>query len=452
MASVWPTSIDTFANPIYLKVDGEDIVKASHVVDLQDAVVAIEEVVAGAGKPLNFASNRFIADDSSFKSVVEALDSEAGSIRDDFTAHKAFVLPTDPVQHHSNVIEVTSIGNLSSVNVQNALQEHQSDIDAIMSGGTVDGANLDNRYVNLSGSQTMQGPLAITESLSVNGAVILGDDISDTVTISGELTAVGVASVNDSLTVGSNILLQAGSKIAEQGATNASYLLFDTDKLELYSHKDFIVRIDADDATDGLSEDAKFSIYNGLGAEVFSVDETGDLTIGGNATSNEWSSLTKLNIGASSSLEIYDNKADFDSDEYHIQLDKNDTSATARLYVTMDGDTGNNLASPDLLLNLDESATLVTGVHKLRSGIQETGYFGMRTFSDNAGGVFYGQGVNFKTQLTNSPSSITLTVDENVNASNISVVHMNEYGFFYEFDSVAVGAVKVRGTYTTVGN
>ena len=95
---------------------------------------------------------------------------------------------------------------------------------------------------------------------------------------------------------------------------------------------------------------------------------------------------------------------------------------------------------------------MITDVHELRSGVQETGYFGLQTYSANAGGVFYGQGVNFKTKMANIPASITLTVDENVNAQNISVTHINEYGFFWECDSVAVGALKVRGTYETLGN
>ena len=142
-----------------------------------------------------------------------------------------------------------------------------------------------------------------------------------------------------------------------------------------------------------------------------------------------------------------------DSDELHVQLDRTDSYATGRFFVTMDGDTGANLASADLLMNLDETSTLVTGIHKLKSGIQETGYFGLRVQSDNAGGVFHGAGVNFKHELTNAPSSVTLTPDAgSMNYSNLSVTDMNQYGFFFEFDTPAVGAAKVFGTYTTVGN
>ena len=247
-----------------------------------------------------------------------------------------------------------------------------------------------------------------------------------------------------------DMLVSLGSKIAESGAPNASYIAFESDKLEFYSHKDFIFKLDSDDATDALSQVGEFVVKDGLDATIFTLLESGDLTVATSVASPSLQGTTSVTVGAD--LVATNNKFDLGSDTLHIQLDKTNTQAASRFVITQDGDTAVSLASPDLLLNLDHNANLVTGRHILRSGINEVGYFGMQTYSDNAGGVFYGNGVNFKHELTNSPSSVTLTVDENVNAQNISVTNITKYGFFWEFDSVAVGAVKVRGTYETVGN
>jgi len=450
MASIFPSGIDTFTNPVYTKIDGEDVVSAAHVNDLQDAIRALQEVLAGAGLTLDMDSNNFIADDSSFKVMVEALDTAIGTISSSLTDHISYVLVTDPVQHHANVVEVTAIGNLASDRVQTALVEHQADIDSIMSGGLVEGVTLDDRYVELAGAQSMQGPLTVTTDLLINGDTTLGDALGDTTTVIDAMTVGGTLGVTGILTTTDDTLVQVGKKIAEQGETDASYIMFGADKLEFYSHKDFVFRLDADDATDGNSDAGVFEVRNGLDALVLSFDEAGDVVSVGDVTAVNLVASTQVSVGTA---DLTDAKLDLDSDELHIQLDRADGSAAGRFFVTMDGDTGANLASADLLMNLDETSTLVTGLHVLKSGVQETGYFGQRVISDNAGGVFFGAGVNFKHQLTNSPSSVTLTPDAgSLNYSNLSVVDMNQYGFFFEYDSVAVGAAKVFGTYTTVGN
>lgn len=452
MASIFPSGIDTFANPVYTKINDEDVVSAAHVNDLQDAVRAVQEVLAGAGKVLDMASNNFVADDTSFKVMIEALDDALGTMDTDFSDHKDLVLVTDPAQHHANVISVTAVGNLSSTRVQTALQEHQADINAIMSGNTVEGVTLDDRYVNKSGAQTVQGPVTVTLGLDVEGNVTLGDDLGDTVAIAGDLSVAGASSFTEDVLFSNNILVEPGQKIAENGDINSSYVLFETDKLEFYSHKDFIFRLDADDATDALSQAGEFIIKNGLNTNVFVLNEDGDL-VTTTISADSLSLATGLSLGALDELEISEDSLSIDAEKFHIQLDKNDTDAAARFVVTMDGDTGNNLASADLLLNIDQNSMLTTGIHRLKSGVQETGYFGLRVLSGSAGGVFFGAGVNFKHQLTNSPSSVTLTPDgTSTNYSNLSVVDMNQYGFFFEFDTPAAAAAKVFGTYVTVGN
>jgi hypothetical protein len=449
MASFFPSSIDNFANPVYTKVDGIDVVQAAHVNDAQDAIRAIQETLI-TGKTINYNSNYFIADNTSFKLCIETLDDNLGILDQDFSNHRSFSLVTDPTQHHANVIEVTSIGNLASNRVQLALQEHQSDIDNIMSGGFVEGVSLDDRYVNLAGAQTMQGPLTITEGLAVNGSAVLGDNISDSHIVNGDVAISGAVEVDLALTLNANMLMQVGQKIAEEAAPNAQYISMGADVMEFASHRDFNFKLDADDTTDGVSQNASFTIVDGLNNPVMTISEDGTASLSQELSLVDLAASNRVRVG--DELDITQNKLDVKSEILHVQLDKENAAATARFVVTMDGDTGSSLSSADLLLNLDESATLVTGRHVLKSGVQETGYFGVQTYSDNAGGVFFGQGVNFKSEMTNQPSSITLTVDENVNAQNISVTDVTKYGFFYEFDSVAVGAVKVRGTYDTVGN
>jgi hypothetical protein len=449
MASNFPTSIDTFTNPVYTKINGEDVVSASHINDLQDAVRAVQEVLCGAGKTLDLSSNNFVADDSSFRAMVVALDDAAGQLSNSFIEHKNYVIVTDPSQHHANVIEVTPIANLSSTRVQVALQEHQADIDAIMSGNTVEGITLDNRYVKKTAAQSMQGPLTVTTDLIINGNATLGNALGDLVTIAGDLTIAGDTILAGETQISGDLLIAVGQKIAEDGAVNSSYILFGSDKLELYSHKDIILRLDADDATDGLSQAGQFLISNGLNSTVFSVNESG-ATVAGSLSCSD---LTTTGTVSSGNMIVSDTKLDIASQNMQIQLDKNNVSGTARFFVTMNGDTGSNLASANMLMNIDENSVLTTGIHKLKSGVQETGYFGLRVLSTNAGGVFFGAGVNFKHQLTNSPSSITLTPRAgSTNYSNLSVVDITQHGFFFEFDTPATGPAKILGTYTTIGN
>lgn len=450
MASNFPTSIDNFANPVYTKVDGIDVVQAAHVNDLQDAMRAVEETLI-TGRIINFTSNRYIADNTSFKLCIETLDDATGAVSDALDDHKNNALASDPVEHHANVIAIDPIGNLSSDRVQPAIYELQGDIDNLLGVGSLGpAASLDSRYVSKSGADTMQGPLTITEDLTVSGDTTFGSAPADTHTFNGTVNITGQVNQTGDLAITGDILVPVSHKVAETADPTASYILFETDRLEFGSHKDFIFKLDADDTTDALADAGEFRITDGLGAVVFTVTEAGNLNVLSQITSEILEASSLVSIGDDTTLT--DNKFDLKSNLLHIQLDKANTLATARFVVTQDGDTASSLSSPDLLLDLDHTATLRTGKHILKSGVQETGYFGLLDYSVNAGGVFYGYGVNFKSELTNPPSSVVLTVDENINASNITVTNITKYGFFVQCDSVAVGAVKIRGTYSTIGN
>jgi len=447
MASTFPTNIDAFANPVYTKVDGVDVVSAAHVNDLQSAVIAVQETLAGAGRPLDMASNNFIADNTSFKLMVESLDQALGNVTQNLADHKA---ATAGVEHYADVIYVTPLQNLTSSNVQAAFLEHQSDIDRIMTGGFVNGVSLDDRYVVKVGQQEMEGPLEITKSLTVGGNCTLGNEVTDTVLIAGQLTvsdefnAISRSNFND------DVIIEINKKIASKLNETAEYILFANDKMEFCSYKDFIFNLDADDTTDGAAQVGNFIINNGTNIEVFRIDEDGNLSLLGDINGHTLNVSNDFHID---DLEIIRNKIDFGSNVCHIQLDKDQNETNERFFITKDNNTGDNLASVDLLLNIDSSSTLTTGIHILKSGIEETGYFGLKVLSDNANNAYYGAGINFKHELTNVPSSITLTLNSNsINYDDLQVTDITKYGFFFEFKTPQVGAASVFGTYTTVGN
>ena len=158
---------------------------------------------------------------------------------------------------------------------------------------------------------------------------------------------------------------------------------------------------------------------------------------------------TKLYDSVSS---LSENGIDTSASSFLVKLDNGDSSSESSFTITKNNDSGDNEVSTSLLFKIDEDARLLTGNHELKSGVQEEGYFGLTTYSNNAGGIFYGAGVNFKTKMANTPSSITLSIDEESNISNLSVTHVDEYGFFFVFDTPEVGSASVRGHYITVGN
>jgi hypothetical protein len=438
MASLFPSQIDTFANPLTVKTDGEDVVKAQHVNDLQDSVIAAQTFLNGNSVIFNYGSNFYIADNTSIRTVVEVLDDELNRVEVD--------LQTLTAAHFAEFIPIDPFGNMTSGNVQEAVYELQADIDNILGVGSITPTStLDYRFVNTSGADTMQGPLTVQDSIIVEGPTTLGSLVGDAHNWTGNFNITGdVNHIGDTQITG-DVYLATGNRIADVTDPASSYILFESDRFEFYSFKDFQFRLDSDS-----NESGQFVIKNGLDQDVMRVDETGAM----------WSllSLSTETISASNSLwinsatEITEDKIDIAQSSLHIQLDKDGLATGERFTVTKNGDTGANLASSNLLLDVDEDAVLTSGINRLKSGVQETGYLGFRTYSPNAGGVFFGYAVNFKSEMTNSPAGVNLTIDENINAQNISVTGITKYGFFVEFDSVAVGEVKIRGTYTTLGN
>ena len=453
MASNFPNSIDSFVNPSYTKVNGVDYVKAEHVNDLQDATRNIEIVIAGAGLSMSLASNHYIPAASSIKTSLEILDGALKDRQTAFEEHLSFVMPTDPFQHHSNVIQVTAIGNLNSTRGQQAFEELQNDIDNIMSGGYVEGNTLDNRYILQSGSAVVTGTLSVQGAFAALANVQLGSSVSNTVIISGDTTIGRDLLVSGQLEVGQNIVMPNTSKIGAKDSFEYTNLSFLSNGIYLKSINDIIFTLDSEDAIDGLSANSKFQILNGVSSPVLTLDETGLLSVLSSIASSSCELTNSLVLGTSVQSVFEHNKIDVQSGTYTLRLDSDNNEGTSELIVTKDGDFGTLDTSTNIILKADQNQ-IITGNSILKRNVQEVGYFGMKFHSDNAGGKFQGYGVNFKSKMITTPSSVTLSIDplKSSNYNNVSITDITQYGFFVQCDSLTIGHVEIKGTYTTIGN
>lgn len=90
----------------------------------------------------------------------------------------------------------------------------------------------------------------------------------------------------------------------------------------------------------------------------------------------------------------------------------------------------------------------------LTSGFQETGYCGASFEVGGSVASAVGPTVNFKTVMTNAPTSITLgTPIENSGASSPGAADITIYGFWLTWTATAINSLsRYTNTYTTVGN
>lgn len=87
----------------------------------------------------------------------------------------------------------------------------------------------------------------------------------------------------------------------------------------------------------------------------------------------------------------------------------------------------------------------------LNSGSQETGQTGLIASNASAGGLV-ALVQNFKTVMTNTPTSITLNVANQTNNSVPSGSEITKYGFTLAWTATIAGATSWRGQYVTAGN
>jgi hypothetical protein len=403
---------------------------------------------------MNINSNFYLPETSSIKSSLEILDGALKLRQNAFESHLSLVMPTDPFQHHSNVVQVTAIGNLSSTRVQSALEELQNDIDQIMAGGYVEGFTLDDRYILKAGPATITGTLGVQQNFTALQNANLGSSLSNVVTISGSTIIGKDLTIAQNVEIGGNVTLPNTSKIGAKDFFEYTNIAFLSTGMVLNSFKDFVFNLDSDDATDGAATISKFEIRNGIGSPVFSVNEDGEVLILSRIAASFSELDSHLVVGSSIQTRLEQNKLEVQNPTFTIKLDSdsNDSSSSSFI-VTKDGDTGLVNNSTNLLLKVSESE-MISGNHTLKRGVPETGYFGMKFYSDNAGGKFHGIGVNFKSKMLTVPSSVSLSIDptKSSNYNNAAITDLNEYGFFIECDALTVGHVELKGTYTTIGN
>lgn len=453
MASNFPNTVDSFINPQYTKVNGVDYVKAEHINDIQDALRNVQLSIIGNGVSLNIASNNYIPVNAAVKTAIEIFDAEIKNREEEFLNHRDSVLATDAFQHHSNVVRVTPIGNLSSERLQTALEELQADIDAIMAGGYVESISLDDRYILKGGPAIVTGTMEVMQDFKANSHVTLGSTGSHTTTITGSLNVGNGAVIVGDAEIRGNLVIPTTSKIGASGNTEYTNIMFAPDKVTIKSQKDIEFVIDSDDATDGLSQVAALRVKDGSNSEIFSLTEGGYLTVSTKVLSSLLEASSHLSVGGSQKTRYEASKIVAQPASIIVQLDADSTQDNEFYAITKNGDLADNDASQSIVMKVDNSK-IITGNHVLKRGVQEKGYFGLKYYSDNAGGRFYGIGVNFKSKLQATPSSVTLTIDTDAseNYNNVSITDINEYGFFVECDSLRVGNVELKGTYETVGN
>lgn len=453
MASNFPNAVDSFINPQYTKVNGVDFVKAEHVNDLQDAVKNIQLIIIGSGLSMGLGSNNYVPANADVKTALEILDGVVKDRENEHDDHLNASMPTDPFQHHANIIEVTAIGNLTSTRLQWALEELQSDINNIMTGGTVEAITLDDRYLLAGGPANVTGTMTVQGDFDAQANVTLGGNATHTVDTAGDLT-VGrdLHVVGDSLFDG-DIRMPDVSKLGAVSNIQYSHLAFGADFVNLYSIKDIELRIDSDDAIDGLSESAEFRVLNGSAAVCMNLLESGEMNVLAKVSSPIFSAATQVEIGSSEPAIVTNSEFATERSSFLVQVDSDNGSINDWFGVTQNGDNASLDNSTDILLKAKEDE-FIAGNHVLKRSVPETGYFGFKFYSDNAGGRFQGQGVNFKSKMLTAPSSVTLSIDLGLstNYNNVSITDLNEYGFFVECDSLAVGNCELKGTYETVGN
>lgn len=91
----------------------------------------------------------------------------------------------------------------------------------------------------------------------------------------------------------------------------------------------------------------------------------------------------------------------------------------------------------------------------LATGNQETGQCGLQNYEPAATGVDHSYNVNFKTVMTNVPTSITLTagLSSNLATGYPKATNASRYGFRFTISNAATGSYYALDyTYTTVGN
>jgi hypothetical protein len=281
----------------------------------------------------------------------------------------------------------------------------------------------------------------------------MGTSLTHTVDISGNVNIGKNLLVSGLSEFSGNITIPDVSKIGSKNFFEYTNLSFESGGIQLKSFKDIVLTLDADDAIDAESTLSSFIIKNGSNLTVASISESGTFFVSSEIIAPNIQLDSHLVVGSSNTSRLEEDKLEVQNSNFTIKLDSNNNDPLSALIVTRDGDLGTSDLSTNIILKAS-STQIIAGSKVQTRGVAEVGYFGIKFYSDNAGGKFQGVGVNFKSKMLNAPSSITLSIDplNSSNYNNVTITDVNEYGFFVECDSITLGHVVLKGTYTTVGN
>lgn len=95
----------------------------------------------------------------------------------------------------------------------------------------------------------------------------------------------------------------------------------------------------------------------------------------------------------------------------------------------------------------------VKAEHTIRAAAAyETGQCGTQWGANGLAGDVYGAACNFKTNMTNTPTSITLTLISSANTAHVAAANITNAGFMFQATVQFNGAGNASYTYQTVGN
>lgn len=452
MSTVFPASIDSFANPTTTKVNGVDFVKASHINDLQDSVRAMQQCMVGSGLSMGIKSNYFIPESASFLQAVEIIDQTLNGIQSSLTSHHDMMAISDPIQHHANVIEVASgsgatFADIPQRRLQIVLEVIRAEITRILNGETVRGKNLAEIYVKRDGPATFLDTLSVDGNSLLKGDVDFGSSPANQARFSGSITVLGDSRLGDIIASGSLISVPNNGKIGLLNNQNYSYVLFGDSRVEIGSKKDIVLRLDRDALINPSSLTSYFTVLNSSDNSIFSLSDVGNASIPGLFGSGELKTIAGLSIGENEEAKILENSIRTTHSSMLIGVDADSLSSLHKVNFNKNGYTGEDPSNDDLMLQISDTA-IVSGTSYLKPGLTENGEFGFKFFSRNQTGEFHGYFVPFRQLKTVIPNVVfTVNRDTSVNVGTVQVAYVTTSGFFVECDSVTTGPVLLRGTY-----
>lgn len=99
----------------------------------------------------------------------------------------------------------------------------------------------------------------------------------------------------------------------------------------------------------------------------------------------------------------------------------------------------------------DSGGNLATGIPYLRVGYQQSGRCGWYQQSGTLANDRLGQGVNYATQCSRTPASVSIATIENNRVGSLTIYQSDTYGFVLQGNATNAGTGDFLGTFSTNG-